>query len=102
MQLYKKKKVEIVAEAVLQQQILKMIEDEGAKGYTVIPEAFGKGHRGVRNEAHVSNVFINVLIIVIAEERIAMRIIENAQPLLKNYAGIVYVSEVDVVRDEHF
>jgi len=43
-----------------------------------------------------------VLITVIAAEDVAKRIIENAQPLLENYAGIICVSDTQVVRDEHF
>ena len=102
MQLYKKKKIEIVVEAARVQKILAMLEAEGAKGYTIIPQVSGKGHRGIRDEAHVSDVFRNVLIIVIAAEDVAERIIQNAQPLLENYAGIIYVTDIQVVRDEHF
>jgi hypothetical protein len=39
---------------------------------------------------------------VIAAEEIAHRIVDESQPLLQNYAGIVAVSDVEVVRDEHF
>jgi len=102
MQMYPKKKIEIVVEAVRVQRILEMIESSGGKGFTVIPQVSGKGNRGVRNEAHVNDVFRNVHIIVIAAEDVAKRIVQNAQPLLKDYAGIVYVSDVQVVRDQHF
>lgn len=102
MKLHQKKRVEIVVEATRAHRILEMIESLGATGYTMIPEVSGKGHRGVRDEAHVSDVFRNVLIIVIAKEQLAIRIIEESQKLLTDYAGIVYVSDVWVVRDDHF
>jgi len=102
MQLYRKKKVEIVVEAARAPRIVAMIEEAGAKGYTVVPEVSGKGNRGVRDEAHVSDVFRNVMIVVITTSEVAGRIVERSQPLLEHYAGIVYVSDVDVVRDEHF
>ena len=101
-QLWPKKKVEIIVEAARADAIIGMIEKAGAKGYTVVREVSGKGNRGVRGEAHLSDVFRNVLIIVIASEEIAAGIVERSQPLLEDYAGIVIVSEVHVVRNEHF
>ena len=50
----------------------------------------------------VTDVFRNMLIIVIAAEEIASRIVEQSQALLENYAGIVVVSDVEIVRNEHF
>lgn len=38
----------------------------------------------------------------IAAEPVAVKIVEESQQLLANYAGIVYVSDVEVVRDDHF
>lgn len=101
-QLYCKKKIEIVVEAARARAIIEMIETVGAKGYTIVPDVSGRGNRGVRDEAHLSDVFRNMLIIVIAAEEIANRIIEQSQPLLEDYAGIVVVSDVAVIRDEHF
>lgn len=101
-QLYRKKKIEIVVEAARARAVIEMIEDAGAKGYTVVPQVSGKGNRGIRDEAHLSDVFRNMLIIVIAAEEIASRIVEQSQALLENYAGIVVVSDVEIVRNEHF
>ncbi|NJL08567.1 MAG: hypothetical protein HC900_10130 [Methylacidiphilales bacterium] len=100
--LYRKKRIEIVVEAARAPAIIGMLEDAGAKGYTVVANVSGKGKRGIRDEAHLSDVFRNVLIIVIAADETASRIVERSQALLENYAGIVVVSDVDVVRDDHF
>ena len=102
MQLHQKKRIEIVVEASCAPAILEMIEATGAKGYTLLHDVSGKGNRGVRDDAHLTDVFRNVLIMVIAAEEIAHDIVSRSQPLLENYAGIVAVSDVDVVRDEHF
>ena len=100
--LYRKKRVEFIVEASCAAAIIEMVEQEGAHGYSVLPQVSGKGNRGVRNDAHLSDVFRNVLIIVIASPEIVQRIVERSTALLENYAGIVVVSDVDVVRDEHF
>ncbi len=100
--LYSKKKVEIVVEAARQAAIVQMVEAEGATGYTVVPQVHGKGRRGVRDEAHVSDVFRNVMIIVVTDGDTAGRIVAAAQPLLEISAGIVLVSDVQVGRADHF
>lgn len=102
MELHRKKRVDIVVEASCVPRILEMIEATGAKGYTILHEVSGKGHRGVRNDSHLTDVFRNVMIIVVATEATARKIISASQPLLEDYAGIVTMSDVDVVRDEHF
>lgn len=101
-QLWPKKKVEIVVEASRAKAMIATIERAGAKGYTVVPEVSGKGNRGVRDEAVLSDVFRNVLIVVIAAEEVAARIVEESHSVLEHYAGIVVVSDVQVVRNEHF
>lgn len=101
-QLWPKKKIEIVVEAARVRALLEMIDAAGAKGYTVVSNVSGRGHRGIRDDAHLSDVFCNMLIIVVAAEDIAARIVAASQSLLENYAGIVVVSDVAVVRDEHF
>jgi hypothetical protein len=68
----------------------------------LLHDVSGKGNRGVRDDSHLTDIFRNVLIIVIAAEEIAHEIVRKSQPLLDNYAGIVTMSDVDVVRDEHF
>ncbi len=102
MQMHRRKKVEIVTEVIQAPRIVAMIEKAGAKGYTVIPNVSGKGRRGVRGDGDVVNVFRNALVIVITTEEIAARVVEEAHRLLENYAGIVYVSDVEVVREDHF
>lgn len=100
--LHPKKRVEIVVEAARAPAVIEAIDEAGAKGYTVVPNVSGRGNKGVRDEAHLSDVFKNVLIIVVAAEAIAARVVERTQALLEDYAGIVVVSDVEVVRDEHF
>ena len=101
-QLYRKKRIEIIVEAARASAVIEMIEKAGARGYTLVPQVSGKGNRGIRGEAHLSDVFRNVLIIVIASEETTNMVVEQSQALLENYAGIVSVSDVEVVRNEHF
>ena len=83
-------------------EVERALRELDSVGYTILPDVSGRGNRGVRDEGHLSGVFRNMLIVVIAAEEIANRIVEQSQPLLENYAGIVVVSDVEVIRDEHF
>lgn len=102
MKLYRKKRIDIVVEAARARAIIDMVEAAGAKGYTVVPDVSGRGNRGIRGEAHLSDVFRNLLIFVVTSDEVAERIVEESQQLLENYAGIVTVSDTEVVRDDHF
>ncbi len=101
-QFSRKKKIEIVVEAARARAIIEMIEKAGAKGYTVVSNVSGRGNRGIRDEGDLSDVFRNSLIIVVAAEDIAAGIVTASQSILENYAGIVVMSDVEVIRDEHF
>lgn len=102
MQTHRRKKVEIVVERARAPAVLERIEALGAKGYTMIPDVIGKGRHGLRGSSEVLDVNRSVLIIAIAGEETAARIVEESQALLRNYTGVIWVSDVDVVRGDHF
>jgi len=100
--LFRKKKIEIVVEQIFADALIEVIEAAGAKGYTVLRRVSGKGNRGIRNGSQVSEVFSNVMIMVVVEEDIARRVIADSHEFLEDVAGIILVSDVEVLRDEHF
>lgn len=102
MKTYRKKKLEMVIESALLPRALEMLREEGATGWTVVPQVSGSGRHGARDEAHVSDVFRNVHVFAITGEATAQRILERSQELLEGFTGIVFLSDVEVLRDEHF
>lgn len=106
MQLSAAKKVVIITEAVIEEQVIGLLNAQGAKGYTVYRELTGKGARGVRKglgglEKYGENVRIEV---VVAEEKHAQSIMEAvySKYLAEKYAGIIYLEEVRVIRPAKF
>lgn len=99
---FPKKKVEVIVEAAFADAVLDAMEREGAKGYTVIPHLRGKGHHGVRRYAGVSGVYENIMIVTICGPDRALRILKAAKEAIGDAVGIVYMSDVEVFRDEHF
>ncbi|MEK7748223.1 MAG: DUF190 domain-containing protein [Nitrospirota bacterium] len=91
------KKVEIVIEAVKLQQVLKIIDQAGASGYTVHESVTGRGHRGYRRGGGVSDLYANAMIITLVDENAAVRIAEEVRDLIQDYAGVMMISDVDVV-----
>ncbi len=96
----RRKLLTIVAEAALEQHITKDIERLGAHGYTV-SDARGMGSRGVRNAGweHSGNVRIEVVCDPTLGNAIAAHLKAH---YFDNFAMIVFLADVDVLRPEKF
>jgi len=95
-----RKLLTVVTEAALENVLLKDLERLGAHGYTV-SDARGKGHRGVRSSAWEasSNIRIEVVCDAATAERIATHLQAH---YYDNYAMILFVADVAVLRPEKF
>ena len=89
------KKVTIIAEAVLEQEILRALRTLGATGWSVA-QVRGEGSRGVRaSEWEGENVMVDALV----EPQVADRILEHvARAYFEHYAVVAYLTDVQVVR----
>lgn len=93
------KLVTIVTERILEDRLLRKVEELGAKGYT-LTQATGKGSRGVRaSEWEGPDTRIQSLV----SEKVADAIVEFiAENFFEHYAVIVYVQDAEVVRGEKY
>ncbi|MFW5834045.1 MAG: P-II family nitrogen regulator [Pseudomonadota bacterium] len=102
---YKAKKVVIITEKIILDGVVKLIEKAGAVGYTVTP-CGGKGSRNVRSldRAPVIAEFANVKIeIIVADDELASKITEQVvETYFKNYSGITYLQEAEILRPQKF
>jgi nitrogen regulatory protein PII len=99
MKLTSLKLVVIIAEAVLEDQLLLEIKKLGAKGYTV-SQVRGEGSRGVRtNEWERENSKIETVVSPKVADEILTRL---AEKYFSDYAVIVYVHDVGVSRGEKY
>lgn len=97
---HKARRVVLVTEKLILDGVVRIIEANGATGYTVV-DAGGKGSRNVRSVDHVSVVdaFTNVRIEVVTTPETAERIAEEvAATYFENYSGIVTLEDVEVLR----
>lgn len=95
----KLKRVTIVAEAVVEQKLLKDLREHGATGYTVT-KTEGRGSRGVRASDWEGR---NIKVETIVRPEVANTILSlMAEKYFKHFAVIAYVDEVEVVRGEKY
>ncbi len=94
------KLVTIITETALESLLIEDLERLGAKGYTIV-DARGKGSRGIRSGDW--ELGRNVQIDVICPATVADAIIDHCvKTYYDNYAMILYVSDVEVVRSDKF
>lgn len=100
MQPESRKLVTIITETVIERELIQELEKLGVSGYT-ISDARGKGHRGVRNTGweHGSNIRIEV----VCDDSVASAIAASLRErYYENYAMILFIVDVEVLRPEKF
>lgn len=101
--LHKKKRIEIVVEAPLKHRMIKILDDAGVAGYTVLAAASGRGADGVWDrEGLVGRVGAMVVIFCYLDESRVDAVLSAVYRLIQKQIGIVTVSDVEVVRPEVF
>lgn len=96
----RRKLLTIVAEAALEQRMIKDLERLGAHGYT-ITDARGKGSRGVRNAGWERSGNIRVEVVCDAKTAAAIAV-HLKEHYYDNYAMILFIGDVEVLRPEKF
>jgi nitrogen regulatory protein PII len=98
-------KLVIVTEKILLKKIAQIIEECGAKGYTVMNTG-GKGSRNVRSsgQPNTSDIEANIKFEILTEtremaEKIADRV---AAKYFNDYAGIIYICGAEVLYAHSF
>lgn len=95
-----RKLLTIVTESAIESLVVRDIDRLGASGYT-ITEARGRGSRGVRSSSWdaSSNIRVEVVCDADSADRIATHL---RATYYQNYAMIVFISDVTVLRPEKF
>ena len=90
----------IVTEAALENELTGVLERLGASGYTIV-NARGKGSRGIRDAGWStdSNIRVEVICDAVMAETIADYMQEH---YYRDYAMVLFVSDVGVMRPEKF
>jgi nitrogen regulatory protein PII len=99
------KKLVIITEKILLKKIVKIIEESGATGYTVL-ETGGKGSRNVRSsgQPNVSDTEANIKFEILTPDRIMAEKIADqvAIKFFIDYAGMIYICDAEVLYGHSF
>lgn len=90
----------VITEATLERELTREIETLGARGYT-ITDARGRGEHGERTSswAHTGNIRVEI----ICDEPLAERLMTHLRArYYANYAMVLFVHDVEVLRPEKF
>lgn len=88
-------KLEIIIEAVEMKRVLRILDECNARGYSILPNVIGRGSKGgIRSGGEISDILNNVLIVTVDEPNVITSVVEKIQPLLTDYSGVMFVSDV--------
>jgi nitrogen regulatory protein PII len=103
MKTFPKKRIEIMIEAPLMQRVLTLLDKQGVGGYTVLPVLAGRGKDGAwHRDGAIGRAGALVMIFCILDENRVDDVLDPLFELVSRQIGIVTVSDIQVVRAEHF
>ena len=100
MKLYDVKLLTITCEILAQKNIIEILKKHDITGYTTY-EVEGNGARGLRGQGLQTEKNVKVEVIL-REEKLTEIIEDVSQTLFANFAIVLYVSDVGVLRTEKF
>lgn len=103
MQTHLKKRIEIVVEFPVLKRLLDRLDRAKVTGYTVIPALAGRGHDGAWNsEGLAGDAGRMAVVVCITDPSKLDAVLEEVYAVVARQIGIVAVSDVQVIRAEHF
>jgi len=87
------KRIDVVVDSLHLSQVLDALRGAGATGYTVRPDAEGRGDRGDRRADELSGVSSNAHVFLAVDEEQVGTITSAIRPLLSTYGGICLVGD---------
>jgi nitrogen regulatory protein PII len=87
-------KVEIIIDSLELKNVVKLLDEVGVSGYSIIEDVIGKGSRGVRSADVFTDLFKSSYVLVVCEEKTMHKIVEAINPIIKKFGGICIVSDV--------
>jgi len=103
MKTYPKKRIDIMVEAPLMDRVIAILDEQNVSGYTVLPALSGRGKDGAwHRDGQIGRVGAVVQIFCIVDESREQDVLEPLFRLVSRQIGIVTISDVRVVRPDHF
>ena len=92
------KRVEIIVSRAELNEVIRLLQNANAEGYTVIEKIRGKGNRGMQDGLGLSNAFMNSMVIWYCDEKDFENQKEAIRRLLEIAGGVCAVSDAQWVK----
>ena len=103
METFAKKRIEIMIESPLLARLTSLLDELGVHGYTVIPALAGRGADGAwHRDGTIGRAGSLVMVFCIIDADRVEAVLDPLFQLIKDQIGIVSVSDVEVIRPDHF
>lgn len=103
MELHTKKRIEIIIERPAARRVTDALDRAGTQGYTVFPAQGGRGKDGSwERDGLVSAAGHMVAIVCILDPAHLESTLDQLYTVVEPQIGIISVSDVEVIRREHF
>ncbi len=97
------KKIEIIVKGDKKQFVSDLLERAGATGYTLIKDIAGKGEHGFHEGRLLFNDTASlVMFVAVASDETIREVASGLKPLFEKNSGVMFISDAQVVRLEHF
>ncbi len=101
--MHPKKRVEIVVEAPALHRLTDALDRAGVTGYTIVPALAGRGRGGSwSGEGLAGDAGRMVIVVSIVDAARADAVVSGVYAVLARQIGVVSVSDVAVIRADHF
>ncbi len=102
-QTHPKKRIEIILEAPALHRLTDRLNQAGVTGYTIVPVLAGRGREGAWSaEGLAGDAGRLVMVVSVVDAAKADDVLERVHSVLARQIGIVTVSDVQVIRADHF
>jgi PII-like signaling protein len=103
MRTHRKKRIDIVAEAPILKRIVRLLEEAEVTGYTIIPALAGRGRHGDwSREGLAGDAGRMMVVFCVVDPAQVDAILDRLDAVIRRQIAIVTVTDVEVIRDDHF
>ncbi|MCS7060243.1 MAG: transcriptional regulator [Anaerolineae bacterium] len=87
------KRVEIITDSIEMTQVIRVLEQQGISGYTLIRDVIGRGERGMRLGDEPSGVFQNSYLLTTCDPEQVEALVAAVRPILQRRGGVCLVTD---------
>lgn len=95
-------KIEVIIDQPHLSNVTRVLDRHGVAGYSVFESVAGKGSRGRWTQARLTDADDRVLVLTVVDSDTADALLEKLSNLFEELPGVVFASDVRVLRANRF